>query len=199
MELEHMIWRCGNDEVRVGGVAEAERERDGRTDRGVEGCRRRAPRDVRPGPPRAFPHHPATLARPSSDEDDPAEDWNLHSHTQAPNSRPVKTRQFKTSCKDNSGYAPPLKQQTSKTRWYYLAAHRHTGWAKKRGHRLMTIIMSILNRFTNFYSERFLGKFAVKCILNIPPHLAYVATRPCETLMSAKQAINNKLQGSLAT
>jgi len=93
-----------------------QRERDGRTDRGVEGCRRRAPRDVRPGPPRAFPHHPATLARPSSDEDDPAEDWNLHSHTQAPNSRPVKTRQFKTSCKDNSGYAPPLKQQTSKTR-----------------------------------------------------------------------------------
>jgi len=63
----------------------------------------------------------------------------------------------------------------------------------------MTIIMSILNRFTNFYSERFLGKFAVKCILNIPPHLAYVATLPCETLMSAKQAINNKLQGSLAT
>jgi len=29
----------------------------------------------------------------------------------------------------------------------------------------------------------------------IPPHLAYVATLPCETLMSAKQAINDKLQG----
>ena len=29
-------------------------------------------------------------------------------------------------------------------------------------------------------------------------HLAYVATLPCETLMSAKQAINDKLQGSVA-
>ena len=34
---------------------------------------------------------------------------------------------------------------------------------------------------------------------NIPPHLAYVATLLCETLMSAKQAINDKLQGSVAT
>jgi len=30
----------------------------------------------------------------------------------------------------------------------------------------------------------------------IPLHLAYVATLPCETLMSAKQAINDKLQGT---
>jgi len=33
----------------------------------------------------------------------------------------------------------------------------------------------------------------------VPPYLAYVATPPCETLMSAKQAINNKLQGIAAT
>jgi len=33
----------------------------------------------------------------------------------------------------------------------------------------------------------------------ISPHLAYVATLPCETLMSAKPAINDKLQGSVAT
>jgi len=33
----------------------------------------------------------------------------------------------------------------------------------------------------------------------IPPHLAYVATLPCETLMSAKQAMNDKLEGSVAT
>jgi len=33
----------------------------------------------------------------------------------------------------------------------------------------------------------------------MPPHLAYVATLPCETLISAKQAINDKLQGSVAT
>ena len=30
-------------------------------------------------------------------------------------------------------------------------------------------------------------------------NLAYVATLPCETLISAKQAINDKLQGSVAT
>jgi len=39
----------------------------------------------------------------------------------------------------------------------------------------------------------------VTWILKIPPHLAYVATLPCETLMSAKQAVNDKLQGSVAT
>ena len=35
--------------------------------------------------------------------------------------------------------------------------------------------------------------------IKIPPHLAYVATLPFETLMSAKQAINDKLQGSIDT
>jgi len=43
-----------------------------------------------------------------------------------------------------------------------------------------------------------LRKVAVKWILKIPPHVAYVATLPCETLMSAKQALNDKLQGSVA-
>ena len=41
---------------------------------------------------------------------------------------------------------------------------------------------------------RFIGKFLVKWILKIPPHLTYVATLPCETLTSAKQDINDKLQ-----
>jgi len=63
----------------------------------------------------------------------------------------------------------------------------------------MTIIPSNLNRFTTiFFTERFHGKFAVKRILKIPPHLAYIARLPCETLMSAKQAISDKLQGSVA-
>ena len=61
-----------------------------------------------------------------------------------------------------------------------------------------TIILSNLNRFTKFFTGRFLGKFAVKCVFKIPLHLAYVATLPCVKLMSAKQAINNKLQGSVA-
>ena len=63
----------------------------------------------------------------------------------------------------------------------------------------MTIILSNLNRFTKFFTGRFLDKFAVKCVLKIPLHLAYVATLPCATLMSAKQVINDKLQGSVAT
>jgi len=46
------------------------------------------------------------------------------------------------------------------------------GGPKKRDHRLMTIILSVLNRFENFFTERFLGKFAAKRILEIPQHLA---------------------------
>ena len=56
----------------------------------------------------------------------------------------------------------------------------------------MTVVLSNLNRFTTFFTGRFLIK-------NIPSHLAYVATLPCEMLMSAKQAVNDKLQGSVAT
>jgi len=36
-------------------------------------------------------------------------------------------------------------------------------------------------------------------VIKNPTALAYVATLPCKTLMSAKQAINDKLQGSVAT
>jgi len=67
------------------------------------------------------------------------------------------------------------------------------GGPKKRGHRLVTIILSNLNRY------RFLGNIAVKCILKIPPHLAHVGTLPCEILMSAKQAVNDKLQSIVST
>jgi len=50
-----------------------------------------------------------------------------------------------------------------------------------------------------FFTRKFLGKFVVKLTLKLPLHLAYVATLPCETLMSAKQAVNDKLKGSVAT
>ena len=63
---------------------------------------------------------------------------------------------------------------------------------KKRGYELMTIILSNLNRFKKF-TGRFLGKFAVKWIFKIPPHLPYVVTLLCGTLTLAKQAINDKL------
>jgi len=60
----------------------------------------------------------------------------------------------------------------------------------------MTIILSILNRFKQNFTERVLGKIAVKWISKIPPRLAHVATLSCETLISAKQ---DKLQDSVAT
>jgi len=65
----------------------------------------------------------------------------------------------------------------------------------------MTIILSILNRYKNFSLEDSSVnlQLAVKWISKIPLHLAYAATLPCETLMSPKQAINDKLQGSVAT
>ena len=63
----------------------------------------------------------------------------------------------------------------------------------------MTIILSNLNRFTHFFTRRFLSKFAVKWILNNPPHPAYVTTLLCETLTSAKQANNDTLQSSVTT
>ena len=53
----------------------------------------------------------------------------------------------------------------------------------------MTIFLANLNRFTNFFTGRFLGEFAVKCILKIPPHAAYVATLPREILMSANLGV----------
>jgi len=49
------------------------------------------------------------------------------------------------------------------------------------------------------FTGAFLGTFVVKWILKLPPHLAYVATLPCETSLPAKQAINEKSQGSVAT
>jgi len=56
----------------------------------------------------------------------------------------------------------------------------------------MTIILSSLNRFfKKIFTGKFLGKFVVKWILALPLHLARL---PCETSMSAKQVINDKLQ-----
>ena len=62
---------------------------------------------------------------------------------------------------------------------------------------LQTIILSNLNRL-KIFTGKFLGKFVVKRILKLPPHHACVATLPCETLLSAKQAMNDELQGIVA-
>jgi len=69
------------------------------------------------------------------------------------------------------------------------------GGPKTRGRRLMTTIL--FERIKKIFAGKFLGRFVVKRILKLPsPH---TATLPCETLMSARQAINDKLRGSVAT
>ena len=62
----------------------------------------------------------------------------------------------------------------------------------KSGHKFMAII---LNRCSNLFTGRFLAKFTVKWLLKIQPLLAYVATPPCESLVSENKllAINYKV------
>jgi len=47
----------------------------------------------------------------------------------------------------------------------------------------------MLTNFKNSFTVILCGKFAIKWLLIIPPHLNSVATLPCETLMSVKLAI----------
>jgi len=50
-------------------------------------------------------------------------------------------------------------------------------------------LRQILADFKNSFTGILCGKFAIKKLLTIPPHLTSVATLPCETLMSVKLAI----------
>jgi len=63
----------------------------------------------------------------------------------------------------------------------------YTGWVKNWDHIPTSIILSNLNRLTQIFSGKFLSKFVVKWALKITPHLGYVTTLSCESLMSAKQ------------
>ena len=74
-----------------------------------------------------------------------------------------------------------------------------TRWAKKAGPQTQICHCQILIDFRSVYTGWFLSTLVVKLILKIPTHLAHVVALPCETLVSAKQAINDKLQGSVAT
>ena len=63
----------------------------------------------------------------------------------------------------------------------------------------------MLTDFQNSFTGRLTGKFATKSYLNIPPHLKYVATLPCEIWMSENWqqseiciVINDKSQDSTA-
>jgi len=69
--------------------------------------------------------------------------------------------------------------------WFF---NKYTGWTKKRGHRLMTIILSNLNWLKKIFSTgRFFDNFAVKWIN---------PTAPC--LCCQQNALNDKSQGSVA-
>jgi len=57
----------------------------------------------------------------------------------------------------------------------------------------MAIILSNLNRFAIFSHKDSSDEFALKWLLKITPHLAYVATLPCETLMSDNKQFHDKL------
>ena len=61
----------------------------------------------------------------------------------------------------------------------------------------------MLTNFQNSFPGRLTGKFATNSYLNIPPHLKYVATLPCEIRMSENwqqseicTMINDKSQDS---
>ena len=74
-----------------------------------------------------------------------------------------------------------------------------TGWAKKVGHTLVTIILSKSEPIKFFFTGKFLGKCVVKWMVKLPSFFAYVATLLCETSSSAKQATNDKIKGSVTT
>jgi len=52
----------------------------------------------------------------------------------------------------------------------------------------------MLTDFQNSFIDRLAGKFAIKSLLNIPPHLKHVATATCQILMFKKlHTINDRL------
>jgi len=58
-------------------------------------------------------------------------------------------------------------------------SHSYYRVGKKRDRKHMAIILSNLNRFKNIFTGRFFDKCAVTFLLELPPHLAYVATLQC--------------------
>jgi len=51
---------------------------------------------------------------------------------------------------------------------------------KNKATKLCPYLCQLLTDFQNFFTAAFCDKFVVKWLLNIPPHLNYVATLPCE-------------------
>ena len=57
-------------------------------------------------------------------------------------------------------------------------------------------LCQMLNDFKNSFTGTLSGKFPIKWLLIIPPHLNCVATLPCETLMKAKLTIGAVSSGA---
>jgi len=75
----------------------------------------------------------------------------------------------------------------------------YTGLAKKGATDSWPQFCQIITDLKIVFTGWFPCKFAVKWTFKIPTLFAYVATLRCETLVSEKQAINDKFQGSVAT
>ena len=68
---------------------------------------------------------------------------------------------------------------------------------KTKGTTILSITSPNVDRFSNFLTDRFTGKYATKSLLTIPPHLKGVAELPCET--SASENSENLMYASLST
>jgi len=69
---------------------------------------------------------------------------------------------------------------TTMARVIYLFHMEFTGWPKKVSHKVLSISLWNIDRFSKFLTGAFCGKFVIKWLPNIPPHLNCVATLPCE-------------------
>ena len=56
--------------------------------------------------------------------------------------------------------------------------------SKKQGFFSFSVTLPNANWYLQFFHSRLISKFAIKSLLNIPPHLTHVSTLPCELLMS---------------
>jgi len=65
----------------------------------------------------------------------------------------------------------------------------YTASQKKQDTILLPVTSPNVNRFSNFFTLRLSGKFAIKSFLNIPPHLKHGATLSCEISMLKKATL----------
>ena len=95
------------------------------------------------------------------------------------------------------GLCPEVPQRSGRPARYW----RPGVWYSRSGNTCRARAIGVLHHFAaavgyrrrRTAAARRSFKCVVKWILKIPPHFAYVATLPCETLVLAKQAINDKL------